>query len=82
MDFNPNSATNPGTDIEEDELVEALKTRLGPLALLCLVTGLNLINGFFPTPALKPAEKNEQTTQPINASQIWLRELVPKDKEH
>lgn len=48
MDFKSNSATNTGADREEDKLVDALKTRLGPLPLLCLVTVLNLINGFSP----------------------------------
>lgn len=47
MDFNPKSATNTETDREEDKLLEAMKTRLGALPLLCLVTIHNLINGFF-----------------------------------
>ena len=47
MDFSPDSSTNTDTDREEDKSVEAMKTRLGPLPLLCPVTVLNLINGFF-----------------------------------
>lgn len=47
MDLSPDSSTNTDADREEDKSVEAMKTRLGPLPLLCLVTILNLINGFF-----------------------------------
>lgn len=88
MDFNPNSATNTETDREEDKVVEAMKTRLGPLPLLCLVTILNLINGFFPRKAgqkkapSKPAVENEHTKRPTNASQFWLCKVVPTDKLH
>lgn len=58
MDFNPNSVANTETDREEDKLVEALKTRLGPLLLLCLVTVLNLINGVFPMNEKKKKPKH------------------------
>lgn len=46
MDSSPDSSTNTDADREEDKSVEAMKTRLGPLPLLCLVTVLNLINGY------------------------------------
>lgn len=80
MDFNPNSATNTEADRKEDRLVEAFKTRLGPLPLLCLVTILNLINGFFFLEKLdkKRALQNQQwniyrpTSHPTNAGQFWL----------
>lgn len=53
--------------------MEALKTSLGPLALFCLVTVLNLMNGLFPQndwtkkkkrTLKKPAVENEQTELP------------------
>lgn len=47
MDFNPNSASNAETARDKDKWEEALKTRLAPLLLLCLVTVLYRTIGFF-----------------------------------
>lgn len=52
--------------------MEALKTSLGPPALFCLVTVLNLMNGLFPQndwtkkkrTLTKPVVENEQTELP------------------
>lgn len=67
IDFNPNSATNTETDRQEDKLVDASKTRLGPLPLFCLVTVLNLINGFF-----SPERLNKKLKTAKKKCKFWL----------